>query len=320
MGIQKVAFNFMIERGGKIAKSLLCTKPQNIVNDVKGLKYSSLSKDSVDFSETLLPKADEILNLNLKERINNSPQIIQKNFPDCKVLSLIRFDKSRKLIRMDSGFKYDDINRYQIDKKICCYLNNNNRITEALMLDTQTQRIKVVDFVNKTERNYSKDEIDALKYYKYHPDSIHIKLRHNRDLYSGDFQFETTNTISGIEKIFSENSKLSTNREKRIIYRALQNTLTKDDIEKLQKVGEIFTEKSFCSTTTDLKVAKRFMASNPVLEIEFPKGAKYIDMDKLFNIDREHWIENEFLINKGAKFQVTGFDKENNIIKVKYLI
>ena len=27
MGLQKVAFNFMVERGGKLAKSLICSKP-----------------------------------------------------------------------------------------------------------------------------------------------------------------------------------------------------------------------------------------------------------------------------------------------------
>jgi hypothetical protein len=43
-------------------------------------------------------------------------------------------------------------------------------------------------------------------------------------------------------------------------------------------------------------------------------------MDKIFNIDRQHWNEGEFLLNKGAKFQVTGFDRENNIIKVRYLL
>ena len=36
MGLQKVAFNFMVERGGKLAKSLLCSKP------VKKLDVSSL--------------------------------------------------------------------------------------------------------------------------------------------------------------------------------------------------------------------------------------------------------------------------------------
>ena len=36
MGLEKVTFNFMVERGGKLAKSLLCSKP------VKKLDVASL--------------------------------------------------------------------------------------------------------------------------------------------------------------------------------------------------------------------------------------------------------------------------------------
>lgn len=53
MGLQKVAFNFMVERGGKLAKSLLCSKPQKIINSI-GLKYTpALEKDTVQLSQTV---------------------------------------------------------------------------------------------------------------------------------------------------------------------------------------------------------------------------------------------------------------------------
>ncbi|MBP3846633.1 hypothetical protein J6I39_02665 [bacterium] len=52
MGIQKVAFNFMVERGGKLAKSLLCSKPIPKPIDFKGLKYvPQLEKDTVQVSK-----------------------------------------------------------------------------------------------------------------------------------------------------------------------------------------------------------------------------------------------------------------------------
>ena len=38
MGIQKIAFNFMVKQGGKLVKSLLLSKPHKIINP-KGLKY-----------------------------------------------------------------------------------------------------------------------------------------------------------------------------------------------------------------------------------------------------------------------------------------
>lgn len=44
MGLQKIAFNFMVERGGKLAQSLLCTKPQIVTNN-NGLKYVAKSID-----------------------------------------------------------------------------------------------------------------------------------------------------------------------------------------------------------------------------------------------------------------------------------
>lgn len=54
MGIQKVVFNFMVERGGKLSKSLLCTKPQKAVTSIKGLKYTPkqfLTSDVVEISK-----------------------------------------------------------------------------------------------------------------------------------------------------------------------------------------------------------------------------------------------------------------------------
>lgn len=38
-----------------------------------------------------------------------------------------------------------------------------------------------------------------------------------------------------------------------------------------------------------------------------------------YYIDLHHWREDEFLLNKGSRFLVTGLDKENGFINVKYL-
>ena len=38
-----------------------------------------------------------------------------------------------------------------------------------------------------------------------------------------------------------------------------------------------------------------------------------------YYIDLRHWKEDEFLLNKGSRFLVTGLDKENGFINVKYL-
>ena len=59
MGLQKVALNFMVERGGKLAKSLLCSKPVLKPINFKGLKYAHmLETDVCKFSSdySLCPK------------------------------------------------------------------------------------------------------------------------------------------------------------------------------------------------------------------------------------------------------------------------
>lgn len=67
MGLQKVAFNFMVERGGKLAKSMLCTKPQKIANTV-GLKYVPLKTDAVNFKTVI---KSGITNKSIKSATSN---------------------------------------------------------------------------------------------------------------------------------------------------------------------------------------------------------------------------------------------------------
>ena len=56
MGLQKVAFNFIVERGGKLAKSLLCSKPIQKPINFKGLKYApALEKDTVQITKKIKP-------------------------------------------------------------------------------------------------------------------------------------------------------------------------------------------------------------------------------------------------------------------------
>ena len=50
MGLQNQALNFLVEHGGNLSKSLLCTKPQNSRN-FRGIKYAKeLDKDIVQFT------------------------------------------------------------------------------------------------------------------------------------------------------------------------------------------------------------------------------------------------------------------------------
>ena len=114
-------------------------------------------------------------------------------------------------------------------------------------------------------------------------------------------------------------SKVWTTDKPTKVYRALQDYLTPEQTEVLSHVGGVFKDASYVSTTTNLDTARRFKGSNPILEIELPEKTKYLDLDTLFNIDRKHWSEQEFLLPKNSKFAVTGLDEQNNIIKVKLL-
>ena len=55
MGLQKVAFDFIVRRSGKLTKSFLCTKPQNIKNiSIKDLKYLQTYGDTFESTNPLL--------------------------------------------------------------------------------------------------------------------------------------------------------------------------------------------------------------------------------------------------------------------------
>lgn len=82
MGLQKVAFNFMVERGGKLAKSWLCSKPQQL-QVLKGLKYKpELKTDICQFQSdySLCPKFLDRLRDIKGTGQNRLEQITQKIF------------------------------------------------------------------------------------------------------------------------------------------------------------------------------------------------------------------------------------------------
>ena len=84
MEIQKVAFNFMVERGGKLAKSLLCSKPIQKPINFKGLKYApALENDVIKLSEEqkLCKAAKKILERDLNISTIDSIIAIQPSLP-----------------------------------------------------------------------------------------------------------------------------------------------------------------------------------------------------------------------------------------------
>lgn len=212
---------------------------------------------------------------------------------------------------------YDDT--YQSVKKVTCFNGKKPDDDMICVLDIKENTVHIYNNDGELKNKFSSEDMQALKYYKYHPDAIHYYLRHNRQKYGMDWHQEMIDVVDKLGKLYENPHTYMTIKEDMVLYRALQDILSPEDIQKLSTVGEIYTDKSFVSTSTSLDVAKRFVRTNPILEISIPKGSKYIDIEKLFNIDRRHWREDEYLLPKNSNFLVTGFDEEKNIIKVEYL-
>ncbi len=256
------------------------------------------------------------------EMVKNISKILEENYilDFGEHVHMAHYSSAENALRMRiggeiSGFK----NLYNDNKRVCAYFNNEGKPDKVFILNNSTNEIDVYDCVSAQFRTYSKADVEALKYYKYHPDAIHFKIRKGKDIYSGSFNDEAERTVEQLRRLFQDKNKIFTTEQNTTLYRALQPDLSDIEMQNLKTIGAKFTEKSFCSTTRDLNVAKRFSSGNPILEIEFPKGSDYIDIEKIFNIDRQHWHEAEFLLDRNSQFIVTGFDKENNIIKVKYI-
>ena len=127
MGLQKVAFNFMVERGGKLAKSLLCTKPQKAVTNINGLRYSKiLEMDTIQFTDKRVASyipIETFYSKNLKR--------LSKLFPSFKTIDII----SKKSYLATNGFpklKYRTVKQFLEEnpninlEDFCRYANSIN--------------------------------------------------------------------------------------------------------------------------------------------------------------------------------------------------
>lgn len=318
----------------KKAEKLAIEADSKIVNSSVEPVVSRSLEDGKLSSEATTNYAKATLNIQeTKDAIISSfKEILNKYFVkgDEKISPRIVFRPKDGLVRFRIGNEISGFpGLIKEDKNICAYYDKNLKPSKVYSLSTNGE-IELLDLETSTMRHYFKEDVDALQYYKYHPNALHMKLRHNKDTYSGGFKGERDNVIVRLGELFNDESKVLRTKSDGVLYRALQPDLTPEDIQELTKIGGVFTEKSFCSTSTDINSAIRFSCKNSnfeglfpngraILKIDIPKGSKYFNMDEMFNIDLPHWKEDEFLLNKGSKFLVTGVDKENGFINVKYL-
>jgi hypothetical protein len=74
------------------------------------------------------------------------------------------------------------------------------------------------------------------------------------------------------------------------------------------------------STSLNPEIARGYSHNNNILEITLPKDTKYIDLDPLFNIDKKHWVEDEYLLKRNSKLLITAIDNIKKITKATLLL
>ena len=144
MGLQKVALNFMVERGGKLAKSLLCTKPQKITNTI-GLKYAPLKADVVEFKlDKLVPKVNKFphINKDIINKIRTQQLKTDFSFRDLNLLPWATSIRPKNYIEpLQKEFKgLKQVRKYAKDNSIDA-LKSENPFEHLVIIDKDTKRI-----------------------------------------------------------------------------------------------------------------------------------------------------------------------------------
>lgn len=257
------------------------------------------------------------------EKLNSENILLEKSVEYIKqfykgdedIKAEIAGTKSNTYTRIEATEENKNKGLYAHKKYYLCFFDENSDMKECWGYDKDKGTIKIIS--QNGTIDYSAKETEALYFYKKFPASIHSKLRSNKSVYSASFLRNPNSAIERLEEIFNKDKTLKTKSDI-TLYRAIEDDLSQEQKEALSTIGGIFEEKSFCSTSTSIEVAKAFKGKNPILKINIPKGTKYIDIDKIFNIDRERWREFEFLLNKGVKFRVVKY-LENDIIEADML-
>ena len=210
----------------------------------------------------------------------------------------------------------------QDDMRATCRLDEKGKLLEILILEhggiNNRGTVGIYSANGILDKYFSPEDMNALHEYKYTPEPFHLKLRENKER-GLQTKEELQSWIDTIDNMFKDETKSFETNDTTIVYRALPDKLSFEQIDALSKIGGIFKEMSYSSTSQKYETARRFQRYSPILEIEIPKGFRYIDLDKLFNIDRERWREQEMLLPRGCEFEVTGYDEIKNVVKVKLI-
>ena len=291
-------------------------KPAQSSAEISSVKDSS--KASSAYAQAIICK-DKIFSKIGEENLQQILDSILEG-TDYKVYRFFESYKAGEPCRAKAG---DEIpnwkNLYNERLNIACYRDKENHVESVYVLNCDDKSVQVYDKNGHMTQSYSPEEMKALHEYKYYPEGVHNLLRLNKHR-SVDSIETLQGYIQNIDNCFNNPDKVLKTTEPTTVYRALQTNLTDEEKEILSTTGAVFKDKSFVSTSKNLDTAKRFNTKgNPILKITLPENSRYLDTDKLFNIDMTHWREQELLLNRDSEFVITGYDPEENIIEATYI-
>lgn len=134
-------------------------------------------------------------------------------------------------------------------------------------------------------------------------------LRNNKKYDKDAFPEEYERLLTNINHI-SNVLKRAKTKEPIIVYRGIDEKFINTISDKL-KIGSMFKDDGFCSTTTNIKVTNNFSSKNGYLfEIHVPKGSHAVSVKSI----SANESEDEILLNKESIFIIQEIDHDNHKI------
>jgi hypothetical protein len=147
--------------------------------------------------------------------------------------------------------------------------------------------------------------------------TINTALRHQNET------VENTYTVQGMDLVIKATPAL---KEDKTLLRGVSGGIANRLLEA--KVGDGYQDRGYLSTTGNANIAKFFSVNQSddyaMLVIDVPKGTKAFQPKKFFlgsDDGSDLWgalnAEDEYILARGTKFQITGIDKETRTVNVK---
>lgn len=176
------------------------------------------------------------------------------------------------------------------------------------------QAVRVYDKNGKLIKHVHEDEIESLLNYQsngFRNINRALRLHKKTPIY---YIFQ--NDIQHIDSLFYDENIYSTMPRNTIVYRAVKiDEDNKDFGLQNLKAGDVFEERGYLSTTRSRELLPKF--GNVHLEIEVPKGTKYLDIPVLSAHTDFYDNESEMVFDRDTKLVVESISSDKQRIRLK---